>query len=159
MEEQVTSELQNGENQEAASKRKKVWLTFREAGPQHYPYIKDLAQREIGITLRRLPQHKSLLIYQGRNRIGFISYRRMGENYLYIYVLAFEKEAQNQVFARTAAVNMIKRERKLGPVDGIFARIHKTNQVALHAAMEKYGYKVVDEQPRYYVLFLKSKNE
>ena len=54
---------------------------------------------------------------------------------------------------------MIKRERKLGPVDGIFARIHKTNQVALHAAMEKYGYKVVDELPRYYVLFLKSKSE
>ena len=55
-------------------KRKKVWLTFREAGPQHYPYIKDLAQREIGITLRRLPQHKSLLIYQGEtDRLYFIS--------------------------------------------------------------------------------------
>ena len=159
MKRQANNEIENGENKEAALKRNKIWLTFREAARKDYAYIKDLAYREIGITLRRLHQHKSLLIYQGKKLIGFISYRRMGENYLYIYVLAFEKEAQNQGFARTAAINMIKRERELGPVDGIFARIHKTNQVALYTAMEKYGYKVVDEVPRYYVLFLNSKQE
>ncbi|MEW5785844.1 MAG: GNAT family N-acetyltransferase [Bacillota bacterium] len=129
------------------------WLTFREAESMDAAYINDLALREIGVTLRRLPKHKTLMIYQNKKLIGFISYRRVSENYLYIYALAFEKEAQNQGNARPAVIRIIKKERETAPLDGIFARIYKTNQAALHAALVKYGYRVINELPRYYVLF------
>jgi hypothetical protein len=128
-------------------------LTFREATKQDVAYIMDLARREIGIVPKRLHKHKTAVIYRDGNLIGFISYCRAGGNYLYMYLLAFEKEAQNQGYAYEAGKWMFFQENALEPVYGIFSRVHKTNQAALHASLQKYGHQVIKESPRYFLLF------
>jgi ribosomal protein S18 acetylase RimI-like enzyme len=128
-------------------------INFREPAKSDLAYMKDLAWQEIGVFPRRLPGHQTFLIYMDKRRIGFIAYRRILGKYLYIYMLALEEEAQNQGYANLAFRKIFFKETVVEPVEGIFARIHKTNSAALHVTQEKHGFKVVKETARYYTVF------
>ncbi|HOL17770.1 MAG TPA: GNAT family N-acetyltransferase [Bacillota bacterium] len=128
-------------------------LTLRKAGEADLAYIKDLAQREIGRIPRRLHSHQNYLVYLQQKRIGFISYCRLNEEKLYIYMMALEEQAQNHGLARHIVKWVLAREVKISPVQGILFRVYKTNSQALHATLEKYNYKIIKELPQHYVLY------
>lgn len=127
-------------------------ISLRRSADRDIAYIKNLARREIGRIPRRLHRHKTYLIFLNGLPIGFISYCRDRDNFLYIYMLALEKKAQNRGFARLAVRWMIQNENAKKPVRGIKARILKTNTAALYATQKKYGYKIIGQLPGYYIL-------
>jgi ribosomal protein S18 acetylase RimI-like enzyme len=133
-------------------KAAKGQLAIRQAVERDIPYIMDLARREIGSSPRRLSDHKTFLILLANKPAGFISYRRETKNHLYLYMLALEKEAQNQGHARTVVRWVINKENAAAPVAGIRVKVLKTNAAALHVTQEKYGYTVVEELKRYFIL-------
>ncbi len=128
-------------------------LTLRKAGEADLAYIKELAHREIGSIPRRLHSHQNYLVYLQQRRIGFISYCRLNDAKLYIYMMALEEEAQNHGLARHIVRWVLAREVKINPVQGILFRVYKTNSQALHATLEKYNYKIIKELPKHYVLY------
>lgn len=130
-------------------------LFIRKAEETDTPYIISLARREIGVTPRRLNRHKSCLVHLNHKTIGFVSYCRFNQVNLYVYMMAFEKEAQNHGLARPVLRWVIAREEKLSPIEGIMFRIYKTNRQALHATLVKYNYNVIKELPKHYVLYKK----
>lgn len=130
-------------------------LTFRKSESRDIAYLKKLALREIGRIPKRLSRHKTYMVYLNQEPIGFISYCRVDEVNLYIYMMALEKEAQNLGYARPVVRWVIEQEKKMKPVRGIKFRVYKTNAQALHATQDKYGYQVIKELPKHYVLFKK----
>lgn len=131
---------------------KPALLTFSQSQESDIAFIKDLALREIGKTPQRLHLHKTFLIHLDGRKVGFVSYCRADGSFLYLYMLALEKEAQNKGYAHRAVKWVIGKESKLAPVNGIKIRVLKTNQQALYATQEKFGYKIIEELPRHYVL-------
>ncbi|HOB86635.1 MAG TPA: GNAT family N-acetyltransferase [Bacillota bacterium] len=134
---------------------KKIYpkVAFVKAGKEDEGYMLRLAAKEIGIVPQRLRSHTNLLIHLGGQRIGFISYRRLPDNIIYIYLFVLEEQCQNRGYAQPVILKLIMMEREKQPLEGINFRIHKTNQQALHVALEKYGYKVIKEMPKHLVLF------
>lgn len=128
-------------------------LRLRKYGPADVPYINDLSLREIGFVPRRLHKHETFMIYLDEKPIGFIAYRRVGENNLYIYLLAFEKEGQRHGFSYLVGRWMYEREYALKPVNGIYALVIKTSPGGINVTSPKYGYRLIRELPRYYFLY------
>lgn len=127
-------------------------LSYREATEKDLGYVMGLAYRQIGIIPRRLKDHKTFLVYQDNNRIGFITYCRVDGENIYIYMLALEKKAQNKGHANDIGTWVINRELKEGFVKGLKIRIQKKNQAGYTAAL-KSGYKLISELPRHYELY------
>lgn len=117
-------------------------------------YAEQLAQDEIGIWPRRLEKYRTVLIYDGGEQIGFVSFGFRPDNTVYIYILAFEKHAQRQGFAAEVIRAVQDYGKKRGNrFRGLTARIHKTNEPALRAA-QKHGYIIVGERAAYYDLHM-----
>lgn len=134
-------------------------ITFKKPNPRERYYILRLARREIGSVPRRLLRHQNLLIYVNNERVGFISYRRENGNQLYIYMLALEKEAQNQGLAYSIVEMVAMEENNEKPLKAIKFRIYKNNEQALHAAIDKYDFKILAVLPMHFVLYYKIPEE
>jgi len=113
-------------------------------------YVINLARDEINIEPKRLDAYKTYLIYKDRERVGYVSFRFKSDKTIYIYILAFEKEAQRQGFASTVLDSLTKYGRKKNDCfRGLSARIHKVNEPAINAA-KKHGFLVTKDGAKYF---------
>ena len=125
-------------------------LTYRRMKKSEANYAINLARDEINIEPKRLEAYKTYLIYNKSERIGYVSFRFKPDKTIYIYILAFEKEAQRQGFASTVLDSLIKYGRKKNDCfKGLSARIHKVNEPAINAA-NKHGFLVTGERTKYF---------
>jgi ribosomal protein S18 acetylase RimI-like enzyme len=129
-------------------------LTFKKMKQEDKSYVKKLARNEIGINPTRFKQHQTYLIDYHDRRIGFISYRVNEGAVLYIYMLAFEKNAQHRGFAAQVLEWLLAKELQKHSLRGLSARIYKVNKQAMKAA-QKYGLKKIEARSRYNVFMKK----
>jgi len=127
-------------------------LSFRRMKKSEKKYAIQLAREEINIEPKRLDEYKTLLIYNGRERIGFVSFGFKPGKTIYIYILAFEKHAQRQGFGSMVIESIIRYGREKDKCfKGLSATIHKINEPAIDAA-KKYGFLVTGERTKYFDL-------
>jgi RimJ/RimL family protein N-acetyltransferase len=110
----------------------------------------NLAREEIGIKPRRLDSHETYLIYSEGRRVGCVSFRFEPEQTIYLYILAFAREAQRQGFAAGVLEWVMEQGReKAAGFRGLATRIHRSNETALRAA-KKHGFRVTGKRPKYF---------
>ncbi len=124
-------------------------LKYKSMKKNERNYAIQLARNEINIEPKRLDQYKTYLIYHDKKRIGFVSFGFKSDQTIYIYILAFEKDAQRKGFASTIFDSLIKYGQKQEDrFKGLSATIHKVNIPAINAAT-KHGFNVTNERTRY----------
>lgn len=125
-------------------------FTYRRMKASEKNYALQLSRDEINIEPKKLDESKTYIIYNGKERIGFISFRFRPDHTIYIYILAFEKKAQGRGFAQEVIESMMVYGRKKDErFRGLSATIHKVNEPAIHAAV-KYGFQVTGERAKYF---------
>ena len=124
-------------------------LSYRRMKKSEKDYAIQLARDEINIEPKRLDKYKTFLIYNDKEKIGFVSFGFRPDKTIYIYIMAFEKHAQRQGFG-SRIIESIARygKEKDKSFKGLAVRIHKINEPAINAA-EKYGFLVTKERIKY----------
>lgn len=124
-------------------------LAYRRMKKSEKNYAIQLARDEINIEPKRLDENKTYLIFNDRERIGYVSFGFKSDKTIYIYILAFEEHAQRQGFAALVFESIMNYGRKRdGGFKGLSATIHKVNEPAINTA-KKYGFLVTRERTRY----------
>ena len=124
-------------------------LAYRRMKESDKSYAIQLAQDEINIEPKRLDEYKSYLIYNDRERIGFVSFGFKPNKTIYIYILAFEQHAQRQGFGSMVIESVMRYGRKKDKgFRGLTIIINKKNERAINAA-KKYGFQVTRKRANY----------
>lgn len=124
-------------------------LRYRRIKKSEKNYALQLVQDEINIELKRLDDYNTYLIYNDHKRIGYVSFGFRSDQTIYIYILAFEKDAQRQGFASEVFESIMKYGRKKdNRFRGLTATVHKVNIPAINTAY-KYGFLVTRERAEY----------
>ncbi len=127
-------------------------LSYRRMKKSEKKYALRLSREEVNIGAKRLDDYKTLLIYNGKKRIGFVSFGFRPDKTIYIYILAFEKQAQRQGFGSMVTKTVLRYGlKRYNHFQGLSARIHKANGPAINAA-KKYGFLVSGERKNYFDL-------
>ena len=125
-------------------------LSYRRMKKSEKDYAIQLARDEINIEPKRLDKYKTFLIYNDKEKIGFVSFGFRPDKTIYIYILAFEKNAQGQGFGSMVIESVIRYGRKKDEhFKGLSARVHKINELGIHAA-KKHGFLVTGERTKYF---------
>jgi ribosomal protein S18 acetylase RimI-like enzyme len=112
-------------------------------------YVIQLARDEVNIEAKRLNEYQTYLIYNDRERIGFVSFGFKPDKTIYIYILAFEKHAQRQGFSSIVFDSVMKYGcKKNKRFKGLTAVVHKINEPAIKAT-KKFGFQVTRKRARY----------
>ena len=124
-------------------------LSYRPMKKSEKNYALRLARDEVNIELKRLDDYKTYLIYNAKERIGFVSFGFKLNKRIYIYILAFEKKAQRQGFGSMVIESVMRYGRKKDKgFRGLTIVINKKNKQAINAA-KKYGFLVTRKRANY----------
>lgn len=124
-------------------------LTYRRIKKNQKNYAVQLARDEVNIELKRLDQYKTYLIYNNRERIGFVSFGFRSDKTIYVYIMALEKHAQRQGHGALVIESIMRYGiKKESHFRGLSITINKINEPAISAA-KKYGFIVTKERANY----------